>query len=115
MRRNNIPDTVFTEDPPEYCDSQGNNYNYEYIANVTVDSFSNSSSGSNYSDFTDLTAYLTAGDTVSVSLTPEFPYWTYKEYWKIWIDYNLDGDFEDSGEEVFSGCRNLKAWQVWRK
>jgi PKD repeat protein len=87
----------------EYCDSQGNNYSYEYISNVTVDSFSNDSGGSNYTDFTYLTAYLTAGDTVNVSLTPEFPSSTYTEYWKIWIDYNIDGDFEDAGEEVFSG------------
>ncbi|MGD2085357.1 MAG: PKD domain-containing protein [Candidatus Aminicenantes bacterium] len=87
----------------EYCDSQGNNYSYEYISNVTVDSFSNDSGGSNYTDYTYLTAYLTAGDTVNVSLTPEFPGSTYTEYWKIWIDYNIDGDFEDTGEEVFSG------------
>ncbi|MDQ1350021.1 MAG: hypothetical protein QG657_322, partial [Acidobacteriota bacterium] len=25
------------------------------------------------------------------------------EYWKIWIDYNRDGDFADSGENVYSG------------
>jgi hypothetical protein len=39
---------------------------------------------------------------VSVSLTPGFTGSSYTEYWKIWIDYNKDGDFADSGEEVFS-------------
>jgi PKD repeat protein len=87
----------------DYCDSQGNNCSYEYISNVTVDTFSNNSGASNYSDFTYLTADLTAGDTVNVSLTPTFPSTVYTEYWKIWIDYNVDGDFEDAGEEVFSG------------
>ncbi|MCP5105012.1 MAG: PKD domain-containing protein [bacterium] len=92
-----------TDAPLEYCSSQGNNYSYEYIGNVTVDAFSNTSGGSNYSDFTGMTAYLTGGDTVSVSLLPVFPSTTYTEFWKIWIDYNLDGDFTDAGEEVFSG------------
>jgi PKD repeat protein len=85
-----------------YCDSQGNNWNYEYIGNVTVDSFSNDSGAAGYTDFTHLTVDLTAGDTVNVSLTPVFPSSTYTEYWKIWIDYNGDHDFEDPGEEVFS-------------
>jgi PKD repeat protein len=91
-----------TDAPLAYCDSQGNNYSMEYIGNVTVGSFSNSSGGSNYTDFTNLTAYVTAGENVSVSLTPVFPSSTYTEYWKIWIDYNVDGDFGDPGEEVFS-------------
>ncbi len=88
--------------PLEYCSSQGNNWSYEYIGNVTVGSFSNDSGAAGYTDFTHLTIDLTAGDTVSVSLTPVFPSSTYTEYWKIWIDYNIDGDFEDAGEEVFS-------------
>ncbi len=93
---------VVSETPLEYCDSQGNNYNYEYIGNVTVGDLNNSSGGSNYTDFTGQTALLTAGGNVGVSLTPVFPSSTYTEYWKIWIDYNIDGDFDDAGEEVFS-------------
>jgi hypothetical protein len=46
---------------------------------------------------------LTKGANVSVSLTPGFASSSYNEYWKIWIDYNKDGDFDDAGEEVFSG------------
>lgn len=91
------------DQPLDYCDSQGNNYNYEYIGEVTVGSFTNTSGGSNYTDFTNLTVNLTEGGTFNVSLTPVFPSSTYTEYWKIWIDYNVDGDFEDAGEEVFSG------------
>ncbi len=88
--------------PLDYCDSQGNNYSYEYIGNVTVADLDNTSSGSNYTDYTSLTANLTAGASANVSLTPVFPSTTYTEYWKIWIDYNIDGDFDDTGEEVFS-------------
>jgi agmatine deiminase len=87
----------------DYCDSSGNNQNYEYIAGVQVGNLTNSSGASGYSDFTAMTADLTAGASVSVSLTPEFTGSSYTEYWKIRIDYNIDGDFDDAGEEVFSG------------
>ncbi len=93
---------VVTDAPLVYCDSQGNNYSYEYIGNVTVADLDNTSTGSNYTDYTHLSANLTAGTTANVSLTPVFPSSTYTEFWKIWIDYNLDGDFDDAGEEVFS-------------
>jgi hypothetical protein len=36
-----------------------------------------------------------------VTLTPGFTGSPYTEYWKIWIDYNGDLDFDDAGEEVF--------------
>jgi agmatine deiminase len=87
----------------EYCDSSGNNQNYEYIAGVQVGNLNNSSGASGYSDFTAMTADLTAGASASVSLTPGFTSSSYTEYWRIWIDYNIDGDFDDTGELVFSG------------
>ncbi len=90
------------EPTPEYCASQGNNYSYEWISDVVVGPMSNSSGAAGYTDFTGITANLTAGGTFSVSLTPDFSSTVYTEYWKIWIDYNRDGDFDDSGEEVFS-------------
>jgi M6 family metalloprotease-like protein len=85
-----------------YCDSLGSDFSYEYIGRVQVADLDNSSAGSSYTDFTNLTANLTAGSSASVTLTPVFPSTVYTEYWKIWIDYNIDGDFEDAGEEVFS-------------
>jgi Zn-dependent metalloprotease len=86
-----------------YCDSQGNNYSYEWISRVVVGDIDNSSGAAGYTDFTGITGNLTSGNSVSVSLTPGFSSSTYTEYWKIWIDYNGDHDFTDAGEEVFSG------------
>lgn len=85
-----------------YCASQGNNYSYEWISKVEIGSFTKNSSGSNYSDYTSDIINLSPGVSTSVTLTPAFSSSTYDEYWKIWIDYNGDGDFEDSGEEVFN-------------
>ncbi len=88
---------------PPYCASQGNTYSMEWIERVQVDTMDNSSGAAGYTDFTGITSYLTAGNTVNVTLTPGFSGSAYTEYWKIWIDYNGDHDFEDAGEEVFSG------------
>jgi PKD repeat protein len=86
-----------------YCASQGTNFSMEWIERVQVDTLDNTSGAAGYTDFTSITCYLDAGNTVNVSLTPGFSGSTYTEYWKIWIDYNGDHDFEDAGEEVFSG------------
>jgi PKD repeat protein len=86
-----------------YCTSQGNNNNYEWISRVVVAGMDNSSGAAGYTDFTSITCNLTSGNNASVSLTPGFASSSYTEYWKIWIDYNGDHDFTDTGEEVFSG------------
>ncbi|MCP4149216.1 MAG: PKD domain-containing protein, partial [bacterium] len=91
-----------TVEPIEYCVSQGNNSTYEWIGNVTVGSLNNTSGAADYTDFTSITTNYSAGSDYAVSLTPEFSDATYQEFWKIWIDFNVDGDFDDAGEEVFS-------------
>ncbi|NIM12380.1 MAG: hypothetical protein GTO45_09720 [Candidatus Aminicenantes bacterium] len=89
--------------PTSYCASSGSSQAYEWIAGVQVGDLNNSSGASGYTDFTAKVAHLTPGASASVSLTPGFASSSYNEYWKIWIDYNGDKDFEDAGEEVFSG------------
>ncbi len=86
-----------------YCSSQGNTYSMEWIARVKVGTMDNSSGAAGYTDFTGITCNLTGGTSASVSLYPGFSSSTYSEYWKIWIDYNGDHDFLDTGEEEFSG------------
>lgn len=85
-----------------YCNSQGNNSSYEWIAQVNVGSFTNSSGAAGYTDFTSKTITLAPGASVNVSLTPGFSSSSYTEYWRIWIDYNGNGSFDDSGELVYS-------------
>jgi lysyl endopeptidase len=89
--------------PAEYCTTYSKNQNYEWIAQVQIGNLNHSSTASAYSDYTNKTAAVTAGGNVSVTLTPGYAGRTYSQYWKIWIDYNNDGDFTDAGEEVFSG------------
>ncbi|HLP60548.1 MAG TPA: PKD domain-containing protein, partial [Candidatus Deferrimicrobium sp.] len=86
-----------------YCPSQGTTYSMEWIARVQVGTLNNASGAAGYTDFTHLTCNLTGGTSAAVTLTPGFSSSTYSEYWKIWIDYNGDHDFLDTGEEEFSG------------
>ncbi|MCF8366815.1 MAG: PKD domain-containing protein, partial [Bacteroidales bacterium] len=90
------------EVPLNYCTSQGSNSSYEWIGQVAFDAFTHASGASGYTDFTNLEIDLTAGELVNVTLTPTFSGTSYVEFWKIWIDYNRDGDFDDAGEEVFA-------------
>lgn len=87
-----------------YCSSAGSMTNYEFIQNVNVASINNTSGNNGgYGDFTTQTANVNAGSSYVIILTPGFGTPTvYNEYWKVWIDFNKDGDFEDSGEELLS-------------
>ncbi|WP_422091871.1 M43 family zinc metalloprotease [Tenacibaculum ovolyticum] len=86
-----------------YCTITGSN-TYEYIQNVTIDSFSNTSGvdANGYGDHTSQTVDLTPGNSTSVSLTPGFSGSAYTEHWAIFIDYNKNNTFESS-ERVIDG------------
>jgi PKD repeat protein len=76
-----------------YCPSMGNNPTFEWIANVDVGAFSNSSGSAGYTDFTDSTITMAVGATYALGLTPGFSASSYNEYWNVWIDLNGDGTF----------------------
>ena len=84
-----------------YCASKGSTYSDEWIAGVEIESFTNTSGATGYTNFTAQTVELQAGQSYAVSLTPGFGGTAYNEYWKIWIDLNNDADFSDAGELVF--------------
>jgi len=89
---------------PTYCSANATNSNYEFIENVTFGQINNTSGNNGgYGDFTSISGNVAPGSSVSVSLTAGYPNSSYPENWKIWIDLNRDGDFDDAGEEVFSG------------
>jgi len=86
--------------PATYCASEGSDFSYEWISEVQVGSFSKTSSGSAYSDFTNEVIEVNAGESYSITLTPGFASTSYDEYWKIWIDFDNDTTF-DANELVF--------------
>jgi len=85
-----------------YCASQSNSNALDWISGVNIGTFSNTSGASLYSDFTSQIVGLVSGSSYNVNLTPYFVGKDQREFWRIWIDFNADGDFDDSGEQVFT-------------
>ncbi|WP_239004452.1 GEVED domain-containing protein [Lacinutrix sp. WUR7] len=86
----------------QYCDSQGNNANDEYISRVQVGTINNTSGAQLYSDFTSVSTDLDTGSSYTLTVTPTWTGSSYSEGYAAWIDYNDDGDFTDAGEQIFS-------------
>ena len=86
---------------PSYCPASGNDTGSEYIDLVELrDLYNPSGDDGGYGDYIGMNTDLEAGQSYSVYLRPGFAGSTYREYWTVWIDWNRDGDYDDSGEEV---------------
>ena len=86
--------------PGTYCASKGEAPWQEWMSEVRIGTAAAQvSTKTQYSDFT--SKVWTAQNGTSVSLTSQFSWETFDEYWRIWIDLNGDGDFVDAGEQVF--------------
>ncbi len=82
-----------------YCVSYGNAGNNKYIKQVVLGSINNLSNSNNgYGNYLSKSTNLTAGNTYTISLTPGNNGST--KYWRVWIDYNGDNDWNDAGEQV---------------
>lgn len=84
-----------------YCTSRGTNTIDEYINRVQLGTINNiSGNNGGYGNYTALSTNLVRGTSNTITITP---FWTgviYSEGYRVWIDYNRDGDFIDSGEQV---------------
>ena len=87
-----------------YCSSNGNNVSDEYISRVQLGTINNASTAGSggYSDFTSIATTLAKGSSNTISVTPTWTGTRYNEGYSVWIDYNQDGDFADSGEQVWT-------------
>ncbi|WP_299886373.1 endonuclease [uncultured Lacinutrix sp.] len=85
-----------------YCSTKGNSVADEYIDFVSIGGVSNSSGANGgYKNNTNLVGNVNYGSNTIV-FSAGFSGQSYTEYWKVWIDYNKNGTFENS-EEVASG------------
>jgi len=87
-----------------YCKSLGVNSQYTYIDRIKFADLDHTS-GDNlgYADFTHECANIKQDGMHDICLKPGFRGGPYLVYWRIWIDYNQDGDFEDASEFVAQG------------
>jgi hypothetical protein len=85
-----------------YCSASALSESYEKIARIQFNTIDNSSSGTaGYEDFTNIHTVVEGGSSYAFTATISHPPYDQDQI-IVWIDFNQDGDFEDSGEQVFS-------------
>jgi hypothetical protein len=96
-----------TTDAVSYCSSNGTNTSFEWIDYVQLAGITRTS-GSETGGYinTGLSTNLSRGTTYTFTFSAGFASTIYKENWKIYIDYNGDGDFGDGGENVINKSTN---------
>ncbi len=95
---------------PTYCDVSGMDSQEEWIKEVFIsDDYNYSGNDGGYGNFSDQVIDLKQGNYEPVYLKAGYLKYRYVENWRIWIDFNKDGDYDDAGEQVFRGRRRKKA------
>jgi hypothetical protein len=69
----------------------------------TINNLSGNNGG--YGNFTSLSTNLVRGTSNTITITPGWTSTVFSEAYRVWIDYNRDGDFLDAGEQVFNRNR----------
>jgi bacillolysin len=86
-----------------YCASQGNSTADERISKVVFGTINNTSTGTTgYENYTAVSTNAARGSAYTITITPTWTSTTYNEGYAVFIDYNQDGDFSDSGETVWT-------------
>ncbi len=86
----------------DYCESSSGFPWHDWIEGVQLNTINNVSSKTTYSDYTNISTTLLSGSTYDITLTTGYSWTTFDEYWKVWIDYNQNGVFEEPAELVYS-------------
>ena len=97
----------------EYCSAKANDATEEWIASVQIGAwfYDSGAGGNGYQNFgANLLSLpeLYAGSTVQIQVSPGFSGLVSKEYYRVFVDYNQDGDFEDDQELVFDPGYSLE-------
>lgn len=98
--------TIAGDDSPDYCVTAGSSTNFEWIESIGLEGqVHQSGNDGGYGDHTATSFDLEPGQLVSLVLTPGSIGSPFPENWNVWIDFNRDGDFADTGELVFEALQ----------
>jgi bacillolysin len=101
--------TSTTPTAVSYCKSAGSEASRAWIAKVELASIHNTSGpNGGYANFSNLSTDLLPAKSYTISVTPGFEGAAHKTGFKVWIDYNNNGSFEDSGELVMEKTAHNK-------
>ena len=86
---------------PTYCASQGTSVTYEYIDKVAIGAISRVSAGDGgYYNGTALSTTVAQGSSQTLTASVGYTGGATNEYFRIYADWNNDGDFSDGGETL---------------
>ncbi|EZH74258.1 hypothetical protein ATO12_15440 [Aquimarina atlantica] len=86
--------------PITFCDAS-NEDSKLHITQVIFGDINNSTAHNPYSDHTNLSTVVQKGEQIALTIKTINEHWSYNAI-GAWIDWNQDGDFIDTDEEVFS-------------
>lgn len=90
-----------------FCPSVGANSTEEWIDRVQIGGIDNESGNNEgYAAFPGQATDLVVGMPYPIVLAPAFVGGPFNENWSVWIDFDLDGQFEAPGENVFLGVES---------
>ncbi|MCB0760206.1 MAG: S8 family serine peptidase [Flavobacteriales bacterium] len=79
----------------EYCVVTGDG-SQEWIQRVAIEDIDNTTTTDyGYGDYTDISTELQPGGSYAITLEPGYSGTQWTEYFRVWIDYNVNGEFED--------------------
>jgi len=97
-----VEEATENNDPMNYCTLSSLFPWQEWIGQVTFGALDNVSSKDVYKLYEEPTIVQTA-QSYLLTVKPAFSWTQWDEFINVWIDFNRDGDFEDTGENVISG------------
>jgi len=86
--------------PVSYCEPEMINSTLYYINQLNIGGIITSQGNGGGFSIDNNAATLSAGKTYSVELVPNKT--TSRNFWRIWVDLNNDGDFDDADETLLS-------------
>ena len=87
--------------PKAYCSSVGGGGD-EFIQNVTIGTIDNTTTQSNYADYTSMSTVVVPGMSYPITITNGDQNWSSDEC-GIWVDWNQNEDFSDDAPIVVTG------------
>ena len=88
--------------PISYCEARANQPWNAWISAVVINDLTHTSGKEQYGDFLNQTVTLSTNETAIITLTSSLSWISETLHYKIWIDYNQNGIFEEGVETALS-------------
>ena len=93
----------------EYCASSSANGSLEWIESVRLNEIDNTSgSDGGFGDYSAVTTTLETFTSYEMEIIPGFSEGEFDEFYKVWIDYNQDGLFDNNSEVALESAAAIR-------